>query len=347
VALIDLSVIIPTHGRADKLATCVRALAAQSLARDRYEVLVGFDGPDPLAQRRAQEAWEAERGSPLGLKLITCERQGLNATRNRLLREARGRILVSTNDDTIADPAFLQEHARAHAEAAEQHARGVIISGHSPFAPVPDASLFDRLCRETSMIFFYDQMLGPSAREGAENAWLDWGFRHCWGLNFSAPLAPIRDGGGFVSFPLAYGYDDVELAWRLHASHGMPVLFRPRARAVHDHRMTPGEVLQREQRLGQSAWLFAGERPDFSRALFARDLRSSQEIAYSREFVARERALAERLEESFTRTADMPAAVVDAGGPLHADALLRIAYQQHLTLKRWHWRRGLLDAAGA
>jgi glycosyltransferase involved in cell wall biosynthesis len=340
-------VIIPTHGRPEKLAQCVRALAAQTYPRSQYEVIVGFDGPDPTSQARAREAWELERGTAGGLSLVTCERQGLNATRNRLLHDARGSILVSTNDDTIADPTFLEEHARAHQDAASRFPNGVVVSGHSPFATWTNATLFDRLCSETSMIFFFDQMIGPAAREGADNPWLDWGFRHCWGLNFSAPIAPIRDTGGFVAFPLAYGYDDIEIAWRLHASRQMPVLFRPRARAIHDHRMTPREVLDREQRLGRSAWHFAGLRPDFCQAVFGRDLRSSPELSYSREFVARERALAERLEDSFMRTSETPANVIDALGTVLADRMVKITYEHHLTLKRWHWRRGFLDAAGA
>ncbi len=338
--------IIPTFGRGEKLARCVRALAAQSFPQNRYEVLVGFDGPDPQGRHMALEAWLGVRGHEQGLVLVDCERLGLNATRNRVLHEARGRILVSTNDDTVPDPDFLTAHARAHEEAHPRFPQGVIVSGHSPFADVRSPTLFDRLCADTSMVFFFDQMIGPEAQPGANDRWRDWGFRHCWGLNFSAPMAPVRDGDGFVAFPMAYGYDDIELAWRLERHHAMPVLFRPEARAVHDHRMTPREVLDREHRLGHSAWRFAGASPDFARAVFGRDLRSSDEINYSREFVARERGTAERLERSFVGTSEIPAGPLDTLGPAASRQIVRLAYEHHLLLKRWYWRRGLLEAVG-
>ncbi|MBY0309210.1 MAG: glycosyltransferase, partial [Phycisphaerales bacterium] len=43
---VDLSVLIPTCGRPHKLSACISALSRQSLPRERYEVLVGIDGPE-------------------------------------------------------------------------------------------------------------------------------------------------------------------------------------------------------------------------------------------------------------------------------------------------------------
>jgi GT2 family glycosyltransferase len=336
----DLSVIIPTFGRGAKLAQCLRALAAQTLDQSRYEVLVGLDGPDQQAALMAQDVWSGERQD--SLRIIECPREGLNATRNRLLAVARGRFMVSLNDDVIPAPGFLAAHLEAQDHAGPHSA---IISGYSPWRIFDNDSLFDRLVRETSMIFFYDQMFEGSddtrPRFGPDH---DWGFRHCWGLNFSAPLSAVREVGGFIAVPLAYGYDDIELAWRLKQGRNMPVLFRPQARAVHDHRYQPGEVLDREHRLGQAAWHFAALKPEFSRAVFGRELRSESELCYSREFVQREAGAAERIRPMFLRMEEIPAAALGAAGD-HAHDLVQIAYQQHLLLKRWSWRKGLLAAA--
>ena len=54
------------------------------------------------------------------------------------------------------------------------------------------------------------------------------------------------------------------------------------------------------------------------------------------------REAAARAVDSFTALADLHATVVD--GP-HAEALINLAYEQHLPLKRWMWRAGLLAAA--
>lgn len=331
----EISVVIPTYRRPSKLAACLERLARQSLPGGRYEVLIGLDGPDAESGAAARRAWG---DCPAPLRVETCPREGLNATRNRLIDAARGRILVSLNDDVLPDPGLLEAHAREHRDA-EARGRPVVISGYAPWRRWEDETLFDRLVRETSMVFFYDRMLdGPHAADPLH----DWGFRHCWGLNFSASLPLVREVGKFVAFPLAYGYDDIELAWRLRQRFACPVLFRPQAAAEHDHRYAPREILDREVKLGQAAWHFAGLNPDFCRDTFNRDIRSPSELTYSREFVARERAAAERLEKSFLAMDGIPSSAIE--GP-HASALVNLAYEQHLLLKRWCWRKGLLAAA--
>jgi glycosyltransferase involved in cell wall biosynthesis len=327
----EVSVVIPTYRRPLKLAACLRGLAGQELSPDRYEVLVGLDGEDAESAAAARSAWGSCRAT---LRVEPCPRQGYNATRNRLLALARGRVMLSLNDDVRPDPRLIELHAAEHARA-ERDGRPVIVSGYSPWRRRPDETLLDRLVRETSIVFFYDRMTGAEPHR-------DWGFRHCWGLNFSAPLGAVREVGGFVAFPLQYGYDDIELAWRLQRRFNSPVLFRPGALAEHDHRYGARELLDRERRLGRSAWEFAGVNPAFGRDVFGRDIRSEEEISYSREFVSRERTAAERLERSFLSLESIPASAVD--GP-HREGMLNLVYEQHLLLKRWCWRQGLLDGA--
>ena len=156
------------------------------------------------------------------------------------------------------------------------------------------------------------------------------------------PTAAVVDVGGWTDFPMEYGFDDIEIAWRLKDSAGLPVLYRPRAVAPHDHRFEPREYLQREFRLGRSAWLFAQRNPAFARDLYARDLTCDDELSYSRAFVQRERPTAARAMMTLQRLAAMPADAVD--GPW-ADTWIRLAYEQHLPLKRWMWRAGVLSAA--
>jgi GT2 family glycosyltransferase len=344
---VDLSIVIPTFQRPEKLRACLVALARQTLDPARYEVLIGLDGPDPASAAAAEHAWRDSGGHPSALLIAECPREGYNATRNRILKRAIGRYLVSLNDDVLPAPEFLAAHLAAHHEyeQATGGSRGCIITGYSPFKSFDNDSLFDRLARETSLIFFYDQMLPPArgaghASEPDRNR--DWGFRHCWGMNFSAPLAMVREVGGFIAIPLAYGYDDIELAHRLHQRFRAPVLFRPEARAEHDHRYHPAEVLAREERLGHSAWHFAAAAPEFSTAVFRRDLRSESELNYSREFLQREAPAAARLEQSFLALAQIPAWTLRGE---HAPALLNLIYEQHLLLKRFRWRTGLLAAA--
>ncbi len=339
----EVSVLIPTFGRPAKLAECVRRLAAQTLA-DR-EVLVGIDGglEDPGAAGAAglalRDLWprdEADR-----LVVVARPKEGLAAVRNALLARARGRVMVSLNDDVLPESDLLERHAAAH---SRRGARPAVVVGASPWVVHDPDRLFDRLIRETSMIFFFDRMeaLLAAGEAGPDH---DWGFRHCWGLNFSAPMALAREVGGFGVFPATYGYEDNEFAFKLAARFGCPVLFRPEAVASHDHRMDPDDYLARERKLGFAAWGFAHASPRCAAAMFGRDLRSSEEIDYSRAFVEREHATAERMRAVLCDLANIPAdAAPEPRHPACATVMAAL-YQQHLLLKRWEWRRGLLEAA--
>lgn len=334
----DISVLIPTRGRADRLGALLRALASQTFERgspapERYEVLVGFDGPDPEGERLARDAWPADRAASLTIRSM--ERRGQAGVRNALLREARGSLLVFLNDDMVPAPDLLAAHARAHEEARERHPRGAIVIGAAPWVMHTPDRMLDRLVRETSMVFFHDQMTDA-------DPWRDWGFRHAWLLNLSVPAALVREVGGLTIFPATYGYEDDELAYRLADRFGTPVLYRPGAIAHHDHRYEARQYLEREFRLGYAAVGFARTTPACAGAMFRRDVASDDERVYSAAFVERERTGAARAQAAFETLERMPADVI-AEGP-HARALLTLLYQQHLPLKRWMWRAGLLAA---
>jgi GT2 family glycosyltransferase len=77
-----VSVVLPTCGRPDLLRRCLAALERQTLAREQYEILVSDD---------------------------TKLRSGPAAARNRGWRRARAPIVAFTDDDTVPDPAWLEE----------------------------------------------------------------------------------------------------------------------------------------------------------------------------------------------------------------------------------------------
>lgn len=334
--------IIPTFGRPRQVVACVRRLALQTLGAS--EVLVGIDGgvgsPVEAAETEAalRAVWPADRADRLVIE--RCEKVGLAAVRNTMLSRARGRVMLSLNDDVLPEPDLLERHAEAHREAGS---RPVVVVGRSPWLVRAPDRLFDRLIRETSMVFFYDQMEARLEEVGPGH---DWGFRHCWGLNFSAPLGLVREVGGFAVYPATYGYEDNEMAFRLGQRFGTPVLYRPGAVATHDHRMEPEGYLEREHKLGSAAWGFAHDSPECARAMFGRDVTDAAELSYSREFVERERGMAERIRTTFCELAHLPSDAVPGREHPAGASMIAALYQQHLLLKRWEWRRGLVEAAG-
>lgn len=326
------SVLIPTFARSDKLARCLDCLAKQNFDWAEFEVIVGFDGPDGKAEADARKVWESS-GGRARLKLMQCPREGLMMVRNRMLGAARGDFMISINDDVRPVPGFVGAHVDTH----RSYARPVVVVGSSPFCRRENESLLDVLTRKTSMIFFYDVM-DAAPREPER----DWGFRHCFGLNFSGRTDVVREVGGFYAGERLYGYEDIELGFRLAQRHKTPVLYRPAARADHEHFYQPQDLLTREHNLGVAAWHFARANPDFAKACFGRDISQPEELAYSRAFIAREKAAADRIRESFLQLSNIPG---DSIAPDHEPQVLQMLLQQFLLLKRWIWRSALIEAA--
>ena len=99
------SVVIPSRGEDAKLLPLLDALARQSLPRDRFEVIVVFDGAEPSGAVGARIA-------NLGARALMLEaRRGPGAARNRGAAEARGAWLAFTEDDCIPETDWLERAA--------------------------------------------------------------------------------------------------------------------------------------------------------------------------------------------------------------------------------------------
>jgi GT2 family glycosyltransferase len=119
----EVSVVVPTHNRPAGLAALLAAISAQTLARERFEVVVVDDGSDPPQQPRAH-----------GLTLRVVRREqagGPGAARNAGWRAARAPLVAFIDDDCIPLPGWLEALAGAAAGGA-----AVIVQG--PVAPPPE-----------------------------------------------------------------------------------------------------------------------------------------------------------------------------------------------------------------
>jgi len=331
---IEASVIIPTFGRPEKLCECLGALAAQSLPSEMYEVIVTVDGQEP-ATLAAGEAAYARANGRASLSFIEAPAGGKHLgpchARNRAIAAAAGNTLVFFNDDVVPDARCVERHLY---HQQENDGRAIIV-GDSPWRVHSPDSVFSRMLRETSMVFFHDRM----RREPAALS-MDWGFRHAWMLNLSINAESVRRVGGLFQVHQSYGRDDDELAFRLTRSLGLRVAWRPDALVEHNHSMTSREYIDREYRLGLGAPAFAMGAPRCSLAMFGRDLLGTSEIARVRAACESNADTALRLRDWFLSLEHVAAETVD-------ESDITTAYNKHLPLKRWHWARGFVDGLSA
>ena len=99
------SVVVPTIGRPGKLLPLLAGLEAQTLPRERFEIVAVFDGVAPAPEVAAA----LERA---GARVVTlAERSGPPIARNAGAKAASGEYLVSTDDDVTPEPDWLANAA--------------------------------------------------------------------------------------------------------------------------------------------------------------------------------------------------------------------------------------------
>jgi glycosyltransferase involved in cell wall biosynthesis len=106
----EVSVVVPVRDAATTLPRCLGALAAQTLADDRYEVIVVDNGS-------RDESVEIARRAPHA-HVLEEPRPGAYAARNRALGAARGGVLAFTDPDCAPDPDWLEAALAALADGA-------------------------------------------------------------------------------------------------------------------------------------------------------------------------------------------------------------------------------------
>jgi GT2 family glycosyltransferase len=175
----EVSVVVPTYRRDTRLAFTLDALAAQTLALDRFEVLVvRDDDSEPLGKLPAD----------LDVRFITQPAPGPAMRRNRGWREARGSLVAFTDDDCRPSPGWLEGLLEAYRTGPGDE---VVLEGRTE--PDPDeAHLFHGLARSM-------EVYGP-------NRW----YPTC---NLALPRALLERLGGFNE-ELAFWGEDTDLGLR-------------------------------------------------------------------------------------------------------------------------------------
>ena len=102
----EVSVVVVTRNQAATLPETLRSLRAQTLAPDRWELIVIDDGS-------TDETAEILRREAGGARVVRQETQGLPAGCNTGLRLARGRYFTRIDSDDVAEPDWLETLFRA------------------------------------------------------------------------------------------------------------------------------------------------------------------------------------------------------------------------------------------
>ncbi|MFN0115811.1 MAG: glycosyltransferase [Paracoccaceae bacterium] len=227
-APLPLSVVIPTRDRRARRVATLNALALQSLAADRFEVIVAIDaGTDDTASVLDATPW------PFRLRHVLSASRGAAAARNTGAAIATGERLVFLDDDITVDPGFLSAHLAAAAEVP-----GAAIVGNS----VPIGLARDWFGQ--SVAAWWNGRFGAMAAP-------DYRFGHTDVMsgNLSVPREVFARLGGFDASLQCR--EDYEFGYRLVRAD-VPIRYCAGARGLHSDASDPRRNLRRAEAEGKA-----------------------------------------------------------------------------------------------
>ena len=234
----QISVIIPTLNRQESLRTTLETLVDQSLAKDRYEIIVVNDGSSDATTKVCRSF-----AGQVDLRVVEhAENLGISAAKNTGILAARGRLLLFFDDDDAADRLLLEEHVKAH----EQHPQENIgVLGYTTWAPTLTRTPLMRYVTDVGgFLFAYGNL--------KDGALLD--FTYFWGGRSSCKRSFLAKHGVF-NRQFRSIIEDMELGYRL--SHfGFRVVFHRAAVSYMTRAVTLDDVCKRCERQGEALYLF-------------------------------------------------------------------------------------------
>ncbi len=213
----ELTIVIPTLGRAEKLARALDRLDRQSAGSGDFAVTVAIDA----AQPSTGPVTDAVGRRSFEVRVLQAERAGASAARNLGWRSASTPLILFIDDDVLAAPGLIAAHLDWH-----RRYRGaeVGVLGHVRWADELRVTAFMRWL-EQGIQFDYPNIDGTEA-----------GWGRFYTANASVKRSLLELSGGFDELELPFGYEDIELAYRMR-HHGFRLLYNRDAEAEHLHAM--------------------------------------------------------------------------------------------------------------
>ena len=204
------SIIVPSYRGARRLPALLDSFAGQDGGTPAFEVIVVIDGVDDgsVALLAAEDRFPV-------CSIVFPENRGRVVALNAGFEAARGQVLIRCDDDLVVPSGFVGAHVRFHTSAGRAGGVGLTQDIH-------EMSAYARAYGEAAAT---SSFAAASAR-GADERW------RLWAANCSITRETWEEIGPYSSAYRAYGWEDVDYGYRLHAA-GIPVGLVDGATAEH------------------------------------------------------------------------------------------------------------------
>ena len=206
----DVSVVMATYNRCDLLPRVVEAILAQSLARERFELILVDDGSTD-----GTEALGVELSQQAGVRCVRQENRGAATARNRGIAEATGEMVAFTDDDCLVPTDWLARLADGYARYPE------VVGVGGRLVPEPAALAASAVARYEAWVA--GQVFGVGDEEAIGGFECPAGGTN----NMSYRRETLLDVGGFdEGFPPRVWGEDADLKRRI-TERGGRLLYVP------------------------------------------------------------------------------------------------------------------------
>ena len=244
-----LSIIIPTHNRAGILKTCLEKVITQQGVD--FEVIVVDDGSVDNTKDVVSNLQLSISKSQTDLKYIYQKDSHQGTARNRGVEKATGDIIVFIGDDIFVEPEFLMKHHDIHVQYPEEH---MAVLGFTTWDPSIEITPYMRFLESSGWQFGY-KFLHPKWIGRVDP------YKFFYTSNISLKKSFFEKEKFNEDF-VFYGWEDIELGYRLWKHHGMKIYYEPQAIAYHHHHVPESGLVHKMRNVGKSAVHFQRLQPD-------------------------------------------------------------------------------------
>lgn len=219
--MIEISVVIPNHNRADALPLTLDALAKQTYPAEQFEVIV-VDQVSTDGSRELVSGYDA----PYLLRLVTQDsKYGISVGRNGGVDAAQGWLVILLDADIIGEAGLVQAHADLHGRYAEP------VLGCGQLLPY-----------QSSYKTFIEQVANPEAGLRREPELEDYPPYYAFGGHLSFSVETYQRVGPFKAE--LKGAEDTDFAYRAQCL-GIGIKNCREAVGYHNHSRSLEERCQR------------------------------------------------------------------------------------------------------
>jgi GT2 family glycosyltransferase len=163
---------------------------------------------------------------------------------------ATGEVIVFIGDDIFVEPDFLIKHHDRHREYPDEN---VVVLGYTTWDPNIEITAYMRFLESSGWQFGYN-FLHPKWIGRLDP------YKFFYTSNISIKKSFFEKEEFNEDF-VFYGWEDIELGYRLWKKHDMKIYYEPQAIAFHHHVLEASDLITKMRNVGKSAVHFKRIQP--------------------------------------------------------------------------------------